>query len=209
MSQTTPTKGPYWSHHDGLGSVTDVTSSSGTSLWWMEYTPFGTPRASGSTSQAPVNLFRFTGAYLDTPSGRCVQFLASAAAGAATGPGEVLVGPASVAAFGVCVLGLWVAARAAGQAAEQALFEPADRWWKQIEGTRLQPDPRLGSVPPPKEPGKDSFRFRWCLESERNAVRCAALIGVPTTIVLSLYYENTCREAMDAPPRGRLSSNSK
>jgi len=69
LSQTTPTKGPYWSHHDGLGSVTDVTSPSGTSLWWMEYTPFGTPRASGSTSQAPVNLFRFTGAYLDTPSG--------------------------------------------------------------------------------------------------------------------------------------------
>jgi RHS repeat-associated protein len=68
-AQTSPTKGPYWSHHDGLGSVTDVTSSSGTSLWWMEYTPFGTPRASGSMSQAPTNLFRFTGAYLDTPSG--------------------------------------------------------------------------------------------------------------------------------------------
>ena len=46
--------------------MTDVTSSSGTSLWWMEYTPFGAPRASGSTSQAPVNLFRFTGEYADT-----------------------------------------------------------------------------------------------------------------------------------------------
>ena len=68
-AQTSPTKGPYWSHHDGLGSVTDVTSPSGTSLWWMEYTPFGTPRASASTSQAPVNLFRFTGAYLDQVSG--------------------------------------------------------------------------------------------------------------------------------------------
>jgi len=65
LAQTTPTKGPYW-YHDGLGSVTDLTSTSGTSLWWTEYTPFGTPRASGSTSQAPTNLFRFTGAYLDT-----------------------------------------------------------------------------------------------------------------------------------------------
>ncbi len=45
--------------------MTDVTSSSGTSLWWAEYTPFGAPRASASTSQAPTNLFRFSGEYLD------------------------------------------------------------------------------------------------------------------------------------------------
>lgn len=69
LSQTTPTKGPYWYHHDGLGSVSDVTNSSGTSLIWTEYTPFGAPRASASTSQAPANLFRFTGEYLDTPTG--------------------------------------------------------------------------------------------------------------------------------------------
>ncbi len=55
------------------------------------------------------------------PSGRCVQFLASAAGGAATGPGELVIAPASLAAFGVCVLGVWVAARAAGQAAEQVV----------------------------------------------------------------------------------------
>ncbi len=65
LAQTTPTKGPYWSHHDGLGSVTDVTSATGASLWWAEYSPFGAPRASASTSQAPVNLFRFSGEYLD------------------------------------------------------------------------------------------------------------------------------------------------
>ncbi len=69
VSQTTPTKGPYWYHHDGLGSVSDVTSPGGTSLWWMEYTPFGAARASASTSQAPLNFFRFTGAYLDLASG--------------------------------------------------------------------------------------------------------------------------------------------
>ena len=69
MSQTTSTKGPFWYHHDGLGSVTDITSASGSSLWWTEYTPFGAPRASASTSQAPVNLVRFSGAYLDLASG--------------------------------------------------------------------------------------------------------------------------------------------
>ncbi|MCL4369115.1 MAG: RHS repeat-associated core domain-containing protein [Actinobacteria bacterium] len=66
LAQTTPTKGPYWYHHDGLGSVSDVTSPGGASLWWMEYTPFGAARASASTSQAPLNFFRFTGEYADT-----------------------------------------------------------------------------------------------------------------------------------------------
>ena len=65
LSQTTPTKGPYWYHHDGLGSVSDVTSPGGTSLIWTEYTPFGAARASASTSQAPLNYFRFTGEYAD------------------------------------------------------------------------------------------------------------------------------------------------
>ena len=49
--------------------MSDVTSPGGTSLWWMEYTPFGAARASASTSQAPLNYFRFTGAYLDLASG--------------------------------------------------------------------------------------------------------------------------------------------
>jgi RHS repeat-associated protein len=70
LSQATPTKGPYFYHHDGLGSVTDITSSSGTALAWTEYTPFGAPRASASTSQAPaVNPFRFTGEYRDSVTG--------------------------------------------------------------------------------------------------------------------------------------------
>jgi RHS repeat-associated protein len=66
LAQTTPTKGPYWYHHDGLGSVSDVTSTSGVSLSWAEYTPYGAPRASASASQAPQNFFRFTGEYQDT-----------------------------------------------------------------------------------------------------------------------------------------------
>jgi RHS repeat-associated protein len=65
LAQTTSNKGPYWYHHDGLGSVTDITSSTGSPLAWTEYTPFGTIRAAGATSQAPVNLLRFTGEYRD------------------------------------------------------------------------------------------------------------------------------------------------
>ncbi|MBI2777378.1 MAG: RHS repeat-associated core domain-containing protein, partial [Chloroflexi bacterium] len=69
LSQTTPTKGPFWYHADGLGSVTDITSATGASLAWTEYTPFGTIRPSGATSQAPVNPFRFTGEYRDSTTG--------------------------------------------------------------------------------------------------------------------------------------------
>jgi len=54
LGQTTPTKGPYWDHADGLGSVTDITSATGTPLAWTEDSPFGTIRASGATSQAPT-----------------------------------------------------------------------------------------------------------------------------------------------------------
>ncbi len=69
LNQTTANKGPYWYHHDGLGSVSDITSASGTPLWWAEYQPYGLVRASGSTSQAPVNPFMFTGQYQDGPTG--------------------------------------------------------------------------------------------------------------------------------------------
>ena len=69
LSQTTSNKGPYWHHADGLGSVTDVTSPSGAALAWTEYGPFGTVRASGATSQAPVTPFGFTGEYRDGPTG--------------------------------------------------------------------------------------------------------------------------------------------
>ena len=69
LSQTTPTKGPFWYHHDGLGSVTDITSAVGTPLAWTEYTPFGAPRSSASTAQAPLNPFRFTGEYRDGTTG--------------------------------------------------------------------------------------------------------------------------------------------
>ena len=60
LSQTTSNKGPYWYHEDGLGSVTDITSASGTPLWWAEYQPYGLVRASGSTSQ-PVGTSAATG----------------------------------------------------------------------------------------------------------------------------------------------------
>ena len=69
LSQTTPIKGPFWYHHDGLGSVTDITSSAGVSLAWTEYQPFGLVRAAASTSQAPLNPFRFTGEYRDPTTG--------------------------------------------------------------------------------------------------------------------------------------------
>ncbi|MCL4369113.1 MAG: RHS repeat-associated core domain-containing protein [Actinobacteria bacterium] len=103
LAQTTPTKGPYWYHHDGLGSVTDVTSSSGTSLWWMEYTPLGAPRASASTSQSPTNLFRFTGEYADTPTAlyhlRARQYDPSTGRFLSTDPVSQAIGDPSVGSY--------------------------------------------------------------------------------------------------------------
>ena len=53
-----------------------------------------------------VGAYGYAGAnpvrYID-PSGRCVQFLGAAVAGALTGPGEVAIGPASLLGFALCV----------------------------------------------------------------------------------------------------------
>jgi len=68
LSQTAGTSTFYY-HHDGLGSVSDVTAAAGKPLAWYEYQPFGALRRSGADTKAPTNLFRFTGEYLDTFSG--------------------------------------------------------------------------------------------------------------------------------------------
>jgi RHS repeat-associated protein len=60
----------YYYHHDGLGSVADVTSSAGASLTWSEYYPYGMVRQGGTGSGAPaVQPFAFTGEQLDTVTG--------------------------------------------------------------------------------------------------------------------------------------------
>ena len=69
LTQTTPTKGPYWYHHDGLGSVVNITNASGSDLAWWEYQPYGVLRSFATTSQAPVNPFLFTGQYQDGSTG--------------------------------------------------------------------------------------------------------------------------------------------
>jgi hypothetical protein len=52
----------YAYHHDGLGSVADVTGPSGTSLSWSEYAPYGEVRLAGVGAGAPAgNPFAFTG----------------------------------------------------------------------------------------------------------------------------------------------------
>ena len=104
LSQTTSNKGPYWYHHDGLGSVTDVTSATGASLAWTEYTPFGAPRATAATSQAPVDLFRFTGEYRDGTTGlyhlRARQYDPSTGRFTAVDPISPGVGDPYVGAYG-------------------------------------------------------------------------------------------------------------
>jgi RHS repeat-associated protein len=57
-------------HHDGLGSVTDVTDAAGGSLGWSEYYPYGNVRLVGHGTGAPaVQPFRFTGEQFDSVTG--------------------------------------------------------------------------------------------------------------------------------------------
>lgn len=57
----------YYYHHDGLGSIANVTSATGAAQWTYGYEPFGTTRTeTKNASKAPTNLLRFTGQLYDT-----------------------------------------------------------------------------------------------------------------------------------------------
>jgi RHS repeat-associated protein len=59
----------YYYHYDQLGSVINVTSSTGATQWTESYEPYGALRTETKNSnQAPANLMKFTGEYLD-PTG--------------------------------------------------------------------------------------------------------------------------------------------
>jgi RHS repeat-associated protein len=59
----------FYYHLDGLGSVVNVTSSSGATLWTEIYQPFGEIKTeTKGSNQAPTNLRKFAGEYLD-PTG--------------------------------------------------------------------------------------------------------------------------------------------
>jgi RHS repeat-associated protein len=59
----------YYYHHDGLGSVANLTSSTGAAQWTYEYHPYGVARTTTkNNNQAPTNLVQFAGQYLD-PTG--------------------------------------------------------------------------------------------------------------------------------------------
>jgi RHS repeat-associated protein len=55
-------------HHDGLGSMVDLTDPAGDALAWAEFQPFGAVRTSGLAASAPELPFGFTGEFTD-PTG--------------------------------------------------------------------------------------------------------------------------------------------
>ena len=67
ISQTAADASTSYFLHDGLGSVANMTSSSGATQWTYAYEPFGTTRTETSTS-GPTNFMKFAGEYLD-PTG--------------------------------------------------------------------------------------------------------------------------------------------
>ncbi len=57
--------GTFYYHYDGLGSVTDVTNTTGTPQIEYAYDPFGDLRKNQTTTAAPDNNLRYTGEYHD------------------------------------------------------------------------------------------------------------------------------------------------
>jgi len=67
LSMATSATATFWFHRDHLGSITDLTNNTGSWQWRYDYEPFGTQlTATKVNNQAPTNLTRFAGEYLDT-----------------------------------------------------------------------------------------------------------------------------------------------
>ena len=61
--------GIAYEHTDALGSVTDLTGSTGVPLAWSEASPYGAIRSAGAAVGAPADPFGFTGQFQDSPTG--------------------------------------------------------------------------------------------------------------------------------------------
>ena len=61
--------GIAYEHTDALGSVTDLTGSTGVPLAWSEASPYGAIRSAGAAAGAPADPFGFTGQFQDSPTG--------------------------------------------------------------------------------------------------------------------------------------------
>lgn len=60
----------FYYHPDGLGTISNLTSSTGATQWTYTYEPFGTARTTTkNNNQAPSNPIQFTGQYLDSATG--------------------------------------------------------------------------------------------------------------------------------------------
>ena len=59
--------GAFYYHRNALGSIANLTSSTGATQWTYSYEPFGAKRTElKNNTSAPTNLMRFTGELLDT-----------------------------------------------------------------------------------------------------------------------------------------------
>jgi RHS repeat-associated protein len=95
--------GIYYYHHDGLGSVTNLSSSTGVAQWTYEYHPYGVARTTTkNNNQAPANMIQFAGEYLD-PTGlyhmRARQYAPSTGRFLSTDPGARAAGRPFVSAY--------------------------------------------------------------------------------------------------------------
>ncbi|MFN2468450.1 MAG: RHS repeat-associated core domain-containing protein [Gaiellaceae bacterium] len=103
LSLSTPSASFYY-HRDGLGSIANVSSSSGVKQWSYAYEPFGTLRSEQQQAAlAPANPLRFSGQLLDADTGlyhlRARQYDPSSGRFLSTDPLERAVGDPYVSAY--------------------------------------------------------------------------------------------------------------
>ncbi|MFF3413039.1 polymorphic toxin type 17 domain-containing protein, partial [Streptomyces sp. NPDC002742] len=67
--------GPFYHHHDLLGSVTDITDSAGAAQTAYDYTAFGELTTTNIAAAPPVNRFTFTGEYKEPTTSTAGYYL--------------------------------------------------------------------------------------------------------------------------------------
>jgi RHS repeat-associated protein len=137
-------------HYDGLGSVVNMTSSSGSRRWTWSYEPFGVIRTEEESGNGPANFMQFTGEYVD-PTGlyhlRARQYDPATGRFPQRDPVDARVGSTFIAAYVYAANRPTVMVDPSGKT-----FEPAADWHERL---RIAVSPASALEPwPPFVPGR-------------------------------------------------------
>jgi RHS repeat-associated protein len=145
ISMTSGSTTSYF-HHDGLGSVTNMTSPSGARRWTWSYEPFGVIRTEQrSGGNAPANSMKFAGEYLD-PTGlyhlRAREYEPMTGRFLRPDPVDAGVGTPLISAYIYAANRPTVLVDPSGET-----FQPSQDW-KEFVGAAVSPEAALEPWPP-------------------------------------------------------------